>query len=68
PNILRYKGILDVKGRDERFVIQGVHMIRDGGFQREWKAGEPRWSRLVLIGRHLDRAALETAFAACVTQ
>jgi G3E family GTPase len=66
-NILRYKGILDIKGRDERFVIQGVHMIRDGDFQRPWKAGEPRWSRLVLIGRHLDRAALETAFAACVT-
>ncbi len=68
PNILRYKGILDIKGRDERFVVQGVHMIRDGDFQRPWKAGEPRWSRLVLIGRELDRSALETAFAACVTK
>jgi G3E family GTPase len=68
PNILRYKGILDIKGRDERFVIQGVHMIRDGDFQRPWKVGEPRWSRLVLIGRELDAKALETAFAACVTK
>ena len=68
PDILRYKGILDIKGKDERFVVQGVHMIQDSDFQRAWKQGEPRWSRLVLIGRKLDKAKLEQAFAACVAR
>ena len=66
PNILRYKGILDIQGRDERFVLQGVHMIRDGEFQRPWRPDEARWSRLVLIGRELERDKLEKAFAACL--
>ena len=67
PDILRYKGILDIKGKDERFVVQGVHMIQDSDFQRAWKQDEPRWSRLVLIGRKLDQDKLTRAFAACVT-
>jgi G3E family GTPase len=65
-NILRAKGILDVKGRDERLVFQAVHMVMDGDFQRKWKADEKRMSRIVFIGRGLDEAELERGFAACV--
>jgi G3E family GTPase len=64
PDILRAKGILDVKGEDKRLVFQAVHMILDGELQREWKAGERRWSRMVFIGRNLDEAKLRQGFEA----
>ncbi len=65
-DILRAKGIIDVKGEDRRLVFQAVHMLLEGDLQRPWKANEPRYSRLVFIGRNLDQAALEAAFDACV--
>jgi len=64
PDILRAKGILDVKGEDRRLVFQAVHMMLEGDFQREWKPGEPRSSRMVFIGRNLDEDALRRGFEA----
>jgi G3E family GTPase len=40
-------------------------MIVEGDTQREWREDEKRLSRLVFIGRNLDRDELERAFAAC---
>jgi G3E family GTPase len=65
PDILRFKGILAFPDEDKRFVVQGVHMIVEGDTQRDWREGEKRTSRLVFIGRNLDRTELERAFAAC---
>ncbi|MBC7768423.1 MAG: GTP-binding protein [Phycisphaerales bacterium] len=65
PDILRLKGIFAFPDEPKRFVVQGVHMIVEGDTQREWRADEPRLSRLVFIGRNLDRAELEASFAAC---
>jgi G3E family GTPase len=62
PDILRAKGILDVKGEDKRLVFQAVHMILEGDLQREWKPGEERLSRMVFIGRNLDEAKLRAGF------
>src|SRR5262247_1744017 len=64
PDILRLKGIFAFPDEAKRFVVQGVHMILEGDVQREWRADEKRVSRLVFIGRNLDRAELESAFAA----
>ena len=64
-DILRLKGILDVHGESRRLVVQGVHMLLEGELQREWRPGEPRSSRLVFIGRALDRAALQAGFERC---
>ena len=66
PDILRAKGILDVKGDDRRLVFQAVHMILEGDFQGEWKPGDKRYSRLVFIGRNLDEAALRAGFESCI--
>ncbi|ALK09666.1 CobW family GTP-binding protein [Blastochloris viridis] len=66
PSILRSKGILSFKDDPDRFVFQGVHMILDGDHQREWAEGERRSSRLVFIGRKLDRAKIEAGFSACI--
>jgi G3E family GTPase len=64
-DILRMKGILDIAGDARRLVVQAVHMQLDGDFQREWREGEPRNSRLVLIGRNLDGNALQREFEGC---
>lgn len=65
PDILRFKGIFAFPDESARFVVQGVHMIVEGDTQRAWREDEPRTSRLVFIGRNLDRQELERAFAAC---
>jgi len=65
PDILRLKGIVAFKDDPDRFVVQGIHMILEGDHQREWRAEENRQSRLVFIGRNLDREKLERSFAAC---
>jgi G3E family GTPase len=62
PDILRAKGILDVKGEDRRLVFQAVHMILEGDFQKAWRPEERRYSRMVFIGRNLDKAALAKGF------
>ena len=64
-DILRAKGIIDVAGEDRRLVFQAVHMLLEGDLQRVWKPGEKRRSRLVFIGRSLDREALQAEFEAC---
>jgi G3E family GTPase len=65
-DILRAKGIIDVAGDERRLVFQSVHMLLEGDFQRPWKAGERRSSRLVFIGRRLDRGLLEAGFRRCI--
>ena len=65
PDILRGKGILDVAGETRRLVFQSVHMLHECEPQRPWHSGEERSSRLVLIGRDLDEAALQASFASC---
>ena len=64
PDILRAKGILDVKGEEKRLVFQAVHMMLEGDLQREWLPGDKRYSRMVFIGRNLDEAKLRQGFEA----
>ena len=64
-DLLRTKGILSYTGEDRRFAFQAVHMIADGDFIGPWKAGDARKSRLVFIGRNLNRPQLRRGFEAC---
>ena len=64
-DILRSKGILDFAGETRRFAFQAVHMMADGDFIGPWKAEEPRRSRLVFIGRGLNRPRLRRGFESC---
>jgi G3E family GTPase len=66
PSILRCKGILSFKDDDQRFVLQGVHMILDGDHQRDWKKGEKRVSRMVFIGRNLPEEKIRKGFEGCL--
>ena len=65
-DIFRMKGILAIAGEEQRHVFQGVHMLIDVRPARAWAPGEQRRSRLVFIGRHLNRQQLEASFSACL--
>ncbi len=67
-DILRSKGILSYKGEPRRFAFQAVHMMADGDFVAPWTADEARTSRLVFIGRNLNRPRLRRGFESCVAQ
>ena len=67
-DLFRYKGVLAVKGMDQKFVFQGVHMLFGGGFSSEvapWKEGETRECRFVFIGRDLDHEELQQGLMDC---
>ena len=64
-DIFRMKGVLSVRGWDERYVFQGVHMLFDGRPDRPWGNLE-RQNKMIFIGRNLDRTALENGFRECL--
>ena len=67
-NLFRYKGVLAVKGVDEKYVFQGVHMLFGGDYSRDiglWKDGETRECRFVFIGKNLDHEALQKGLLEC---
>jgi cobalamin biosynthesis protein CobW len=51
-DILRLKGFAEVKGKPMRLVVQAVGSRVDSYFDRAWTLGEPRGTRLVVIGLH----------------
>lgn len=64
-NLYRMKGVLAVKNQDQRYVLQGVHSLVEFRASTPWGI-EPRSSKIVFIGRDLDRVALNQGFAACL--
>ena len=65
--ILRTKGILSIGGEDRKLVLQAVNMMLEGDYVGMWGA-EARRSRLVFIGRNLDRDRLNAGFQGCRQQ
>ena len=63
--LFRMKGILAVRGQPCRYVLQGVHSVIELRAAQAWGC-EPRTSRIVFIGRDLDRAELTDRFHACL--
>jgi G3E family GTPase len=65
-NIFRMKGILNIHNQEQRFVLQGVHMILDARLDRAWHPDEARKNELVIIGRNLDEVKLRQDFDNCL--
>lgn len=65
-NLYRYKGVMAVKGKDKKFVFQGVGMLFSGSFEGSWKKGEARENRFVFIGKNLNVEILKAGFEACL--
>jgi len=67
-DLLRTKGILYYANETRRFAFQAVHMIADGDFIGEIKPGDPRRSKIVFIGRDLNRPQLRRGFESCAVE
>ena len=64
-DILRIKGFLHVTGKEMRHVVQAVGARIQRYYDRPWRHGEDRLSRLVVIGeKGLDRVAVAAALGA----
>ena len=65
-DLLRYKGVLWMKGKPQRVVFQGVHMLMGGTRASPGAPGETRESVMVFIGRKIPRRLFEEGLAYCV--
>jgi G3E family GTPase len=65
--LMRYKGVLNIKGMKQRVVLQGVHMLMGSEEGSPWKPGEKRESKMVFIGRDMPRDVLLDGLAHCVS-
>jgi G3E family GTPase len=63
--MLRYKGVLYVKGSARKVVLQGVHEMMGSDLAGPWGA-EPKQSRLVFIGIDLPKDTLMAGLEACL--
>lgn len=66
-DMLRYKGILYMKGTDRRCVFQGVHMMFGGDVLGFWGDQTPE-TKIVIIGRKLPKEAILKGFESCLAE
>ena len=66
PDLLRYKGVLFMKGSDRLTVFQGVHMMMGADAGRKWQPGEKPTSKMVFIGRNLPRETILSGLEQCL--
>jgi G3E family GTPase len=55
PRMLRYKGVLNMKGTDRKVIFQGVHQLMGSDLGPAWGADEQRCSKMVFIGIDLPQ-------------
>jgi G3E family GTPase len=58
PRMLRYKGVLHMKGTDRKVIFQGVHQLMGSDLGPQWAEGEQRLSKMVFIGIDLPKDIL----------
>ena len=58
PKMLRYKGVLNMKGTTRKVIFQGVHQLMGSDLGPEWAMGEQRESKMVFIGIDLPKDIL----------
>ncbi|MDH5339378.1 MAG: GTP-binding protein [Rubrivivax sp.] len=66
PKMLRYKGVLFMKGSDRKVIFQGVHQLMGSDLGPKWAAGEKKGSKLVFIGIDLPRDVLLQGLDQCL--
>ena len=63
--LLRYKGVLYVKGSNRKVVFQGVHQMMGSELAGTWGT-EPKQTRMVFIGIDLPRDTLLAGLEGCL--
>ncbi|CAN5289218.1 GTP-binding protein [soil metagenome] len=67
-DLLRYKGVLYMKGMARRVVFQGVHMMMGSDLGKPWEKGDVKSSKMVFIGRKLPREVILKGLEQCLAQ
>jgi G3E family GTPase len=68
PDLLRYKGVLWMKGNPRRVVFQGVHMMMGGDMGKPWGKGEKKQSIMVFIGKKLPKDIFIAGMQECLAK
>ena len=66
PRMLRYKGVLNMKGTERKVIFQGVHQLMGSDLGPLWNDGEPRTSKMVFIGIDLPQDILLQGLQQCL--
>jgi G3E family GTPase len=65
-SLLRYKGILNLAGNDNKVIFQGVHQLMSSALGHAWADDEERMSRIVFIGVQLPVDLFLSSLEQCV--
>ena len=68
PDLLRYKGVLWMKGNNRRVVFQGVHMMMGGDMGKPWGKAEKKGSIMVFIGKKLPKDLFIAGLEECLAK
>jgi G3E family GTPase len=66
PKMLRYKGVLNMKGSDRKVIFQGVHQLMGSDLGPKWAPGEKKTSKMVFIGLDLPRDVFLQGLEGCL--
>ena len=66
PKMLRYKGVLNMKGADRKVIFQGVHQLMGSDLGPKWMPGEKKTSKMVFIGLDLPRDVFLQGLEGCL--
>ncbi|KQV85973.1 MULTISPECIES: CobW family GTP-binding protein [unclassified Roseateles] len=66
PKMLRYKGVLHMKGTDKKVIFQGVHQMMGSDLGPKWMPGEKKQSKMVFIGIDLPKEVLMQGLEGCL--
>ncbi len=66
PRMLRYKGVLDMRGTERKVIFQGVHQLMGSDLGPAWAPGEKRNSKMVFIGIDLPKDILLQGLEQCL--
>ena len=66
PKMLRYKGVLYMKGSDKKVIFQGVHQLMGSDLGPKWQTGEKKQSKMVFIGIDLPKDILLQGLEQCL--
>ena len=66
PKMLRYKGVLNMKGSDRKVIFQGVHQLMGSDLGPKWAPGEEKLSKMVFIGIDLPKDVFLQGLEQCL--
>jgi G3E family GTPase len=66
PKMLRYKGVLWMKGSDRKVIFQGVHQLMGSDLGPKWLPNEKKQSKMVFIGIDLPKEILLQGLEGCL--